>query len=716
VKDYRKSILSKIYLVYFFTIVFTLVIIGKIIHIQYFEGEIWRRISKKRNYRYSDIKAIRGNIFSADGKQLVLSKPVYTVYMDPNADYLKVHKDFFDKNIEPLADSLKKHFGIDKNKFLNDINFYRLPKNEKKRAYLIIKDIELDKMELMNTFPIFNLGQIKGGFVTEEKYVSDYPYGTLAKRTLGIAEGKKFGLNWYYDKELSGTVGKQYEQKMKGGQWLPVNSDSIGRIEPQNGYDIITTIDFKLQDFAETELAKKIKEHKANWGCIVLMEVETGHIKAIANLTHDTATGDVFEDNNYAVSHLIEPGSTFKLATLMTAFEDGYINIDDTIDCEGGKIELYGKPFTDSRKWGYGKINVRDIFKVSSNIGVVKIVEKFYNCKNQGETSKERADKRKKFLDGLIDMRLNQKVNTEIENEPRPRIEKLNLSHISLLKMAYGYELQLTPLQILTFYNAVANNGRMMKPMFVSDIKEGDRVIRNIEPTVLKEKIASDKTIAFAHDILEAVVKDGTASSINNTKYYQIAGKTGTSKIYHPIEKYEHSTYYISSFAGYFPTDKPKYSCIVVIYEPKQSGFYGAVVSAPVFKSISDKVYTTELAVFTEQDIVYTPDNMPPLKKGLQKDIEKIYNKFGTHTITENPASEWCLIKENDRLIELASNEITDSVIPNVVDMSLRDAIYMLENMGFVVKFNGTGRIISQIPDAGQHYKKGDIVNLILAK
>jgi len=447
------------------------------------------------------------------------------------------------------------------------------------------------------------------------------------------------------------------------------------------------------------------------------MEVETGHIKAIANLTNDTANKVVVEDNNYAVSHLIEPGSTFKLATLMSAFEDGYITIDDTIDCEGGEIKLYNTPFKDSRKWGYGRISVKDIFKVSSNIGVVKIVETYYNCKKKGETDSERAAKRRKFINHLIEMRLDKTVNTEIENEPRPRISKPYLSHISLLKMAYGYELQLTPLQMLTFYNAVANNGRMVKPMFVSEIREGNTTIKKIEPTVLKDKIASENTIKFAREILKAVVEEGTASSINNTKYYKIAGKTGTSKINHPIEGYNHSRYYISSFAGYFPEDKPKYSCIVVIYEPKKSGFYGAVVAAPVFKAISDKVYASELAVFTEKDIQYTPDNIPVFTKGRQKDIEKIYSRLGFHSISENPQSEWTLVEEKDRILQLRNLSYdTLKTVPDVVGMSLKDAVYLLGNKGLKVIFTGYGKVVSQQPYAGSEYKKGDMMQLTLSK
>lgn len=703
------------YTVYFLTVVFALIITGKIIQIQFVQGEEWRRISKERNFRFSDINAIRGNIVSADGKRLILSKPVYDVFMDPCADNLVRDSVLFFNNIKPLGDSLQKHFGMNSAKFVADMKAIRKKGSKKTRSYLIKKSIDLEQKELMSTFPIFNKGRIKGGFVVSERYVTDYPYGTLAKRTLGIAENKKYGLNWCYDKELSGTVGKQYEQRMKGGEWLPVNSDSVKRIEPQNGYDVVTTIDFGIQDFAETELANKLKLHNANWGCIVLMEVVTGEIKAIANLAYDTATQTISEDDNYAVAHLIEPGSTFKLATLMTAFEDGYITIDDVVDCEGGKITMYGTDFTDSRKWGYGKINIRDIFKESSNIGVVKVVEEFYNSRKEGETQEERNRKRQKFVQGLKDMRLDKTVQTEIENEPSPRIARSRLSHISLLKMAYGYEMQMTPLQILTFYNAVANGGKMVKPMFVNEIREGNRTIKKIEPTVLKESIASEKTIAFAREILEAVVSEGTAKSINDTTFYTIAGKTGTAKINHPIEGYKHSSYYISTFAGYFPADNPKYSCIVVIHEPKKSGYYGAVVSAPVFKAISDKVYSSEIAVFTEEDIAYAPDNMPPFVKGEQNDLEVICQNLGINIISENPDAAWSEVSVNDKIVEMKTLNYQGIALPDLTDMSFKDAVYLIENKGLKVSFTGYGRVKSQIPDAGTEMKKGETVKINLS-
>jgi len=713
VKNVKKDILLRIYLVYFGTILFTLFIIGKIVKIQFFEGDVWRKISIERNFRFNDIKAIRGNILSADGKQLVLSKPVYDIYFDPLAENLVKDTAFYKKNIHLLADSLQKYFGVNKKLFLRDLNEIRKNESKKNRHYLIKKDIDYEQLELIKSFPIFNKGQSKGGFIEEPRYVPDYPFGTLAKRTLGIAENKKYGLNWCYDKELSGTVGKQYEQRMKGGDWLPVNSDSTKRIEPKNGYDVVTTIDFKMQDFAEHELSKKIVEHDAKWGSIVLMEVATGQIKAIANLSYDTATGKITEDENYAVANLIEPGSTFKLATLMAAHEDGFIKINDTIFCENGKMTLYGADFEDTHP--YGRISVRDIFKVSSNIGAAKIVERYYNCKNKGETDKERSIKRQKFINRLYDMRLNQTVNTEIENEPRPRIKNKHFSNISLLKMAYGYELLMTPLQILTFYNAVANNGKMVKPMFVSEIKEGNRTIKKIEPTVLKERIASKETIEFAKKILEAVVKEGTAKCINDTKYYEIAGKTGTSKINHGTEGYDQKKYYISSFVGYFPQDNPKYSSIVIIYEPKKSGYYGAVVSAPVFRAMSDKVYTSELAVFTEKDIPYTPDNTPPLKKGLQKDFEKIYSKLGFNAVTENPQSEWTNVEEKDHIVELKSSTFNGYLVPNVIGMSFKDAVYLLENKGLKVKFFGMGTVKEQKPSFGEVFKKGDTITLTLS-
>jgi len=715
-KDKKKIILIRLYMVYFATLLFAFVIIGRIIYLQFVIGAELRTYSEQRNYSWNEIDARRGTIYSADGVILCQAIPFYDVFMDPLAQGLP--KQVLLDNINALGDSLQKHFGLNKNQFVKTIRGIRegsLPAN---MHYPVVKNITWQQNEKIKTFPIFNRGRNRGGFINYEIFKTYYPHGSLARRTIGEHDAEReifYGLNSRYNDELSGTPGQYYAQRIKGVQGYPMHSGSTKIIEPKEGYNIVSTINFLIQDITDYELRKKLIAHEAKSGCAIIMEVETGHIKAIANL-RNLGNGNFTEDNNYAVSHLADPGSTMKLAALMVAFEDGHIKIDDTVNCRNGHIRLYKKDYNDERIGGHGRISVKDIFKESSNVGMVTLIEKYYNYAGN-KPLREKEVQRRVFTDGLYRLGLNQRVNTEIENEPHPQIKKENFSDISLLQMAIGYEMLMTPLQILTFYNAVANNGKMVKPMFVKEIREGTRTIKKIKPTVLQERIAKPETIAFAKEIMEAVVKEGTGRSIRNTRNYAIAGKTGTAKINHPKYGFNHNDFYNSYFAGYFPADEPKYSAIVVINKPnkEKGGIFGGLLAAPVVKEVADVIYAMELGIKQEEDVEATPHNSFPVKNGYQKDLEVIFNTFNKHFVSQNPNTEWVYSDNKNRIIELKTKEIEEGRTPNVAGMSLRDALALLENIGFKVVFEGIGVVKKQSVKAGEEFNKGQIIKLTLS-
>jgi len=712
--DAKKYIFFRIYLVYVLTLVFALLIIGKIFQIQVVQGKEWREISVEKNFGWVDIKAKRGNIISADGLTICQTRPNYDIFMDPLSD--GISDTLFLNNIKALGDSLQKHFGLNSREFVSKIKGIRQKTAPINRHYPIVKEISWEEYMLIRSFPIFNKGRLRGGLISYENYVTDYPYGTLAKRTIGNANEKKsmkFGINGCYDSELTGTVGKQYVQRVRGTGWYPVSAHNAKRIEPQNGYDIITTINVRMQDIVENELKNRIIKHKADSACVVLMDVKTGHIKAIANLKQ-LSDGRIVEEYNYAVSSLFDPGSTMKLPILMAAFEDGHIKINDTIDCENGKVKMYDKTYEDVRKGGYGKISVKDIFKESSNVGVVKIVEKYYNAR-KGQSNTELEKTRQKLVNKLYDMGLNQKVNTEIEHEPFPVIRNSGFSHLSLLQMSIGYEISMTPLQMLTFYNAVANDGKMVKPMFVTEIRDGSKVVKKLKPTVLKKQIASKRTISFANEILQAVVKEGTGKSIRNTVGYEIAGKTGTAKLLHPKLGYNHNQYYISSFAGYFPVEQPKYSIIVIIFNPSEGGYYGGAVAAPVVKEIADKIIAMEIGIRSETDIECANNPFIPCIKGKQNDVERVWTELGYNAVIENPNAQWITMQKNEDISIFKHQEIEIGVMPDVIGMSIKDAVVVLENLGVKVKFNGIGNVIKQSVNPGEPIFKDKLIRLELS-
>ena len=588
----------------------------KLFHLQFIDGDKYRKIAEEKTLKSFVVNSSRGNIFSEDGSLLATSTTKFDVFFDSKT----VPNHIFNSEIQSLSIELSKILGDDDVKWLNN---FREAKNNNNRYLPIIKNIDLDKVNEFKKLPIFKYGSIKGGLIIEKKIKREYPLGKVAERTIGYEKIDKDGDYWgvglehAYGSFLRGKNGKMTKRKISNGQWKVLESNL--NKDPIDGLDINTTLNTYMQDVVHDYLLEQTEKYEADHSTAVLMEVATGKIRAISNFGR-TDQGKYYEKLNYAVGESIEPGSTFKLMTIIAALEDQVIDTLQMIDTENGEIDFYGFKVKDSRKGGYGQINAMDIFRLSSNTGIVKIISEAY--KNQSE----------KFVDRLFNMGLNNTLNIEIKGEPRPKIPHpldSDWNGLSLPWMSYGYGVSLTPLQILSFYNAVANDGIMVKPTFLeSSNKLGALKKNTFKKQILNPSICSKETLSIVKKMLYDVVhhKNGTAKNIksNNIK---IAGKTGTAQVGYGTDKVD----YISSFVGYFPAENPKYSCIVVINKPnKNKGYYGSDVAAPVFKRIAEKISSRNPVI---ENYIYSE---------MIKNIEISQKEYATNS---NNIDSWCFLK-----------------------------------------------------------------------
>ena len=652
---------------------FFIVIIGRVINIQYVQGDKYRKLSVASTVKNDTIFSNRGNVYAADGNLLATSMYKYTIRMD----LVAVRSTIFEKNITDLSNSLSDLLGNTPSYYQKKLRDARKRKN---RYLLIARNLGYNDYMKMRQFPIFKLGPYKGGFITEQKSVRVKPIGKIAARTIGYDDYRGgAGIEGAFAEYLEGENGWRLKQKIAQGQWKPIND--VNEKEPLDGRDVITTIDVNIQDITHHALLRQMEFFEAEHGSAIVMETETGEIKAIANLGR-TTKGTYYEKRNYAVWESHEPGSTFKLASLMAALDDKVIDTSTVVDTGKGILMLHGSKVEDSQRGGYGKISAARVFEVSSNVGIVKLIRKHYD------------DDPMKFVNKMRSFGLDKKIGLNIQGEGKPFIpfpgNKRNpWNKISLEWMAWGYGVSLTPLQTLTFYNAVANNGQMVKPRFIKELRVQNKTEKVFEKVILKEKIASQATIDKVRKVMENVVIKGTADNIYSPNF-SMAGKTGTAKKWidahtdkegKRVKGHYSSKYYVASFAGFFPADKPKYSCIVVIHRPKkEKGYYGATVAAPVFKEIAQKIYTT------------TPINIQQVTD--QPTISEVDVKYKEYY--KNSQKEY-------------------KVIPNVKGMSGMDAVSLLENLGLKVKFKGVGNVMTQSISKGTTFKKGDTILLKLS-
>ncbi|RTY90908.1 penicillin-binding protein [Flavobacterium sp. GT3R68] len=662
-----KHITYRIYLVAVTVFLMAIAITVKLTNIQWVDGNYYRKLAKERTVRNFVIPANKGNIYSSDGSLLATSIPNYNIRFDAVAP----KSEAFQKNVKPLADSLSLLLGKPSSYFQAELRKARANKN---RYYLIARDLSFTEYMKIKSFPLFNMGVYKGGIITDQKTVREHPIGEIAERTIGyeritpngIPDGK--GIEWAYRKYLNGKDGKILKQKIAKGQWKPIRD--VNEVEPQDGYDIISTIDVYIQDIAHHALLKQLELFEADHGCVVVMETKTGQVKAISNLGRAT-NGGYYETTNYAVAESHEPGSTYKLADLMTLLEDKKVDTSKVYDSKGGEITYSGKKVRDSHEGGYGKISLAKGFEVSSNTVLVQAV--YENYKNEPS----------RFVNHLNSYGLNSRLGLPFQGEGKPRVPQptdKDWSNISLPWMAFGYGVSITPLQTLTYYNAVANNGEMVKPQFVSEIKSWNKTIKKFDKEVINPKVCSQETILKLKAVLENVVKRGTGSKLYS-KDFSMAGKTGTAQANY-AKNGGNEKHYISSFVGYFPADVPKYSCIVVVHEPNTSmnNYYGADVAGPVFKRIAQKIFTDAPST---------------------NEIKKLDKKNGKQ---EKNYSEY-----------YAKAQKKHHVIPNVKGMSGMDAVALLGNLNIKVKVIGVGKVKKQSIQPGESLNKNTTIILELS-
>lgn len=696
----KQIIESRFSIVWVFFLLIGLLIIGRIFYLQNFQHDLWMGKAKNNTLRSMKIEPNRGDICASDGSVLVSSVPYYSLYVDFCAQGLKTS--VFKAKVDSLSLCLSRLF---KDKTANQYRSILVDQKKKKNKYFLLKrNVNYSQLKKVEKFPIFRNGRNKGGLIVDQTNKRIKPLGSLASRTIGNFnnDGHKVGLEGSFDSLLAGVAGFEVRQKMANGFWRPISSSD--KIESKDGYDIVSTIDVNLQDVAEKALYNQLKKHDAQKGTVVLMEVKTGDVKAIVNLER-TNENEYRETYNFAVGFSSEPGSTFKLASLMVALDDNKISLEDSIDTGKGVAYYYGVPLKDSHEGGYGVISVKQIFELSSNVGVSKIIVDHY------------GDNPKKFVNRIVDMGLNSKLDLDIKGEGAPVIhypEDKEWSGLSLPWMSIGYSIQLTPLQILTFYNAVANDGVAIKPRFVKQAVYHGNVISSYKTQVLNPSICSRETIVKVKQMLEGVVQEGTATNLKNVNF-KIAGKTGTSQISKGLSGYSSGgKTYQASFVGYFPAEKPKYSCIVVVYEPKNGSYYGNIVAGPVFEEIANKVYSSTIdfhTPITKKNVSAKSEDIPYSKNGNRVELCSVFSQLG-YNFNNNIKSDWVFTSSKDSSIKINTIKMISGLMPNVSRMGIKDAVYCLENLGLKVKYEGRGSIKSQSIAAGLRINKGDVVIL----
>lgn len=707
--DIKKDILWRVYLCFIGIILLGAIVLGRAIYIQQVEGAYWKSMGDSLHLKYVPLGAERGTIYSEDGNMLSTSIPIFDVYVDFGADGLreKNGKRFKD-NIDSLSYCMASLFG-DKKKADYKKELQLAYKN-KDRYYTLKKKISFVEYAQLREFPLVRLGRNKSGFIIDPRDKRINPYVLLANRTIGLSRDNaklNVGLEQSYDSLLRGTTGQRLMRYIAGA-YMPVDG---AEVEPENGKDIITTLDTYMQDVSEAALMKMLIANNSLHGTVIVMETATGKIKAIANLGGKQADGTYTEDLNYGFGKATEPGSIFKLATLLSLIEDKYVSKNSIVDCEGGAKLFYGLKIKDAHM-GAGNITVKEAFYTSSNVAFAKLADQYYH----NEPSK--------FVGHLHQLRLDTMTGIDITaSSGKPTIKKptnRSWAKTTIPYMAHGYEELVTPLHMLMLYNAVANNGTMMQPYLVNAVTEYGMDVKRIEPKVLVEKICSDETLAQLRDCLAAVVDSmhGTGHKILYDTAYSIAGKTGTA-----VTALDNTGYnkgnkiYQASFIGYFPANQPKYTMAVVIQNSDKSKLiYGADVSGTVFKEVSDKIYARYLSNKQFTDPI-AHDTLHYSYYGMKNELTSIFGWLNLPYVDSAEGGYWrtMSMKNNNAYFNLPANSTTPNlIIPSVIGMGLKDAVYLLENKGLKVLASGRGRVLNQSVLAGTTFKKGQTVTLLL--
>ncbi len=699
----KKDILFRTYIIYIALCFFAIAILYRIIAIQFFEGNYWKQKAEAYTTKVHEIEAVRGNIFDANGAMLATSLPYYEIGIDVNAP--SIDDKLFKEKKDSLAQCLHNLF---KDKSINEyLHILNQARRTKDRYVLLKRNVPYKDLLTIKTFPLLRKGS-KGGLVVMQTNKRERPFKRLAARTIGMARTgiKPVGLEGAFDSVLTGVSGKRLMQKIAGDVWRPINDEN--EVEPKDGSDLYTTIDINIQDVADHALLKALIKNKASHGCAVLMEVKTGAIKAISNLTKSKNDSTLYEESlNYAIGYPTEPGSTFKLASFLALIDEFDIPLEEKVFVGNGECNYFDRKMKDAHPPKTNELTAQEIFENSSNVGTSKLVTKYFS-KNP-----------KQYTDKLRSFHLHEKLNLSIPGEGIPVIKQpknSDWSGTSLPWISIGYESLLTPLHTLTLYNAIANNGKMVKPMFVKEIRKNGVVLKKFEPEVIDEKIVSEKTVQKAKQLMEGVVKNGSGKGLN-IQAFKVGGKTGTAQTARS-GKYE--KVYQASFVGYFPADNPQYTCIVIINSPSNGVYYGGLVAGPVFKEIAEKVYSSGLDFLppiNKENKLLT--QLPEIAITRGDEIARVTSKLKL-PVSENSVTETYVSKSHNDSTKISLHESTiiqslnKGFVPNLSGLTAKDAVYLLENKGLQVNILGIGMVKKQSIEAGQKFNKGDKITLIL--
>ncbi len=698
----KKDILLRARIAFLVVMVFAVGIVVKTVILQWVEGKEWRQMAEESIFKYRKVNATRGNIFADEGSLLATSLPFYKLAFDPTVASDEKFKEEIDSLCFYLSGFFRTYSAAEYKRRITDARLSG-------RRYLTLsrKMIDYQAKKKISGWPLFRHGQMRGGIIFEKADRRFKPFSLLGERTIGYVNenNKGAGLEYSFNKILAGQDGEALFRKMSGGSWKPVFSGEDVKVK--HGYDIHTTININIQDVAEASLMAHLEEHRADKGCVILMEVKTGKIKAMANLER-LENGRYAETYNYAVGNqgLTEPGSTIKLASVMALLEEGGFDVDDSIDAGDGTYYFYdnARPMTDVKEEGYGVISGRQGFEKSSNIAISRLVYNEFNKKPE------------RFVNYLNSFGLSEPLGFQIIGEAVPKIktpEDPTWSGLSLPWMSIGYELEVAPIHTLAFYNAVANEGKMIQPIIVQEVKKADKVIKRYESKVIREEICSEQTLSVLKTLLEGVVERGTARNIKNSNY-SIAGKTGTAQ---KLKNGRYTRQYYTSFAGYFPAEEPKYSCIVVIDNPKGWRQYATDVAAPVFKEIADKIYALDLNMHDEMEGErnFKPGHFPLVQAGNYEDLNLILNRLGVSNHYQGDEEvSWVRARAVNSAIKWRSVDSNPGLVPDVRGMTLRDALFVLERSGLKVRISGKGRVKDQSLSPGTKALKGSTIRIDL--
>lgn len=700
--EIKRDILWRVYLSFLGVVVLSLVVLGRAFYIQNVQGEYWRSMSDSLHQKFVELDAERGTIFSEEGEMLSTSVPYFDIYIDFGADGLREKNGKrFKENIDSFAFALSN--------FFKDKSTYEYKKElkkayaEKDRYHPLKKGLSFEQYKEFRTFPLVKLGRNKSGVIAEVKSKRLNPFGLLAKRTIGLARdnAQNVGIERTYDHYLKGTSGKRLVRFIAGGAAIPVDGYEI---EPENGKDIITTLDIQIQDIVESALMKMLVQSEAQYGTAVVMETKTGKIKAIANLGRDKK-GNYNESLNYALQ-ATEPGSTIKLATLLAVLDHGTSTIHEAISVGStGNAYVGVRNVTDAERQPKPLQTLKECFAHSSNVGMSMVAYKAF------------ANEPDLYKNYLQKFHLDKKTGIDLLGEGSPRLPKLKRNKEGLHAMvtaSFGYAIQISPLQTLMLYNAIANDGKMMKPYLVNSIKNSGVTVKEFSPAVLDEQIVKPGIVKDAKLCMEAVATEGTAKDVFKDFPCTVAGKTGTAHVADGTYDYYDGVYQ-ASFVGYFPADQPEYSCIVVIKtKPHAAIHYGGQLAAPVFKEIAAKLYAQYVKGKKIMPLQLVADSSNYQYAGYTSNLKNVFNTLNVNHIDSANKNDWSLIYSNNYKPVLKAGNISKKTMPDVKNMTLKDALYLLENMNIKVLTNGRGKVVAQDILPGTPVNKNQIITLLL--